>query len=304
MKIATTTGDFAHYAENDILRIRELHAAGFRYADLDMYTFTPDCVYMSDEWRDAVKALKTESERLGMRFVQAHSQGGNPLDGDADKVKFILDATVRSIEICHELGIPNTVVHCGFEKGPSRDGWFEKNREFYKKLYPVMEKYGVNVLIENSTRANMGDRYFCNNGRDMREFLDFLDHPLMHACWDTGHGNCEGSQYDEIITLGDELYAIHYNDNHGQKDEHLMPYLGTLNHDEVINALIDCGYKGYFTLEASSSLIKEKHWPYTRRGYEKDKRLAGPETFMQRELEGLMYRVTKHMLCSYGVFEE
>ena len=60
---------------------------------------------------------------------------------------------------------------------------------------------------------------------------------MLHACWDTGHANCEGSQYDDIITLGKELFAIHYNDNHGAKDEHLIPFLGTLNHDEIINAL-------------------------------------------------------------------
>ena len=304
MKIATTTGDFAHYADNDIERIQALYAAGFRYVDLDMYTFTPASVYMSDGWRDAVQALKREADALGMKFVQAHSQGGNPLDGDADKVKFILDATVRSIEICHELGIPNTVVHCGFGKGLDRDGWFEKNREFYKKLYPAMEKHGVNVLIENSTRSNMGDMYFCNNGRDMRDFLEYLDHPMMHACWDTGHGNCEGGQYGEIMTLGDELYAIHYNDNHGQRDEHLMPYLGTLNHDEIMNALIDSRYKGYFTLEASSSLIKKNHWPYKRREYSGDERLCNPAAFMQRELVALMYRTTEYMLKAYDVFEE
>ena len=38
-------------------------------------------------------------------------------------------------------------------------------------------------------------------------------------------------------------------DGEGQKDEHLIPYLGTLNHDEVINALIDIGYDGYTCVE-------------------------------------------------------
>ena len=51
MKIATTTGDFTKYAENDSQRIRELYDAGFRYIDLDMYSFTPDSPYMQDSWR-------------------------------------------------------------------------------------------------------------------------------------------------------------------------------------------------------------------------------------------------------------
>jgi len=304
MKIATTTEDFGRFCKNDIERIRELYAAGFRYVDLSMYSLTPDCDYMKDDWKDSVKALKREADSLGMKFVQAHSQGGNALKDDPAHVEFLIDATVRSIEICSELGIENTVVHSGYAKDMPKDEWFEKNREFYKKLFPVMEALGVNVLIENSTAANMKDKYFVNSGKDMTEFLRFVGHPRLHACWDTGHANCQGSQYGEIMTLGKELYAIHYNDNRGQKDEHLIPFFGTLNHDEVINALIDVDFDGYFTLEASSSLRSSRYWLGNRMPFEKDTRLAEPQMFMQRRLETLLYETAKYILDSYGLFEE
>ena len=304
MKIATTTGDFSKYYNSDIDRIRGLHEAGFRYIDLDMYTFTPNHVYMNDGWQKAVNELKNEAERLGMTFVQAHSQGGNPLDPDIAHVDFLVDATNRSIEICEMLGIKNTVVHSGFAKEMSKEEWFEKNRAFYRRLFPAMERCGVNVLIENSTAANMKERYFTNSGKDMVDFLRFVGHPLLHACWDTGHANCEGSQYDDIITLGDELYAIHYNDNHGKRDEHLIPYLGTLNHDEVINALTDIGYKGYFTLECCSSLISKEYWLGSRRDFDRDTRLAEPPLFMKERTEALLYDTAKYMLEAYDLFEE
>ena len=54
MKIATSTGDFGFYCKNDIQRIRELHRAGFRYIDLDMYSFTPESPYMKADWQDTV----------------------------------------------------------------------------------------------------------------------------------------------------------------------------------------------------------------------------------------------------------
>lgn len=304
MKIVNTTGDFAQYCQNDLDRIRELHRAGFRYVDLSMYSFTLSCVYMNDGWRDAVEELKREATRLGLTFVQAHSQGGNPLSDDLAYVDFLVDATVRSIEICAALGIKNTVVHPGYALGISRDEWFERNREFYRKLFPAMETYGVNVLIENSTAANMGDIYFANSGSDMAAFLRYVGHPMLHACWDTGHGNCEGSQYDHIAALGDDLYAIHYNDNNGQKDEHLAPYMGTLNHDEVMHALIDVGYKGYFTLECDSTLIPRNHWLGARRPFEKDARLAEPQLFMQRHIENMLYETAKYILTTYNLFEE
>ena len=107
MKIATTTSDFSRFCKTDEEKIRELHRAGFRYIDLNMYTFTPDCPYMQENWREEAQKLKAVAQELGMQFVQAHSQGGNPLSDDAEHVDFLLNATIRSIEICEMLGIKN-----------------------------------------------------------------------------------------------------------------------------------------------------------------------------------------------------
>ncbi|MBQ8407661.1 MAG: sugar phosphate isomerase/epimerase [Clostridia bacterium] len=304
MKIATTTGDFGRFCGTDEERIRELHRAGFRNIDFSMYTFTPDCVYMQDGWRDEALKLKALAEELGMEFVQAHSQGGNPLSSDPNHVYFLLTATIRSIEICEVLGIRNTVVHNGRAKGLSKEEWFEKNKQFYEKLFPTMERLGVNVLCENSTQANMGDMYFINSGRDMREFIEYVNHPMIHGCWDTGHANCEGSQYDEIMALGEHLYAIHYNDNKGTADDHVAPFLGTLNHDEVMHALIDVGFAGYFTLECDSSLRNYNCWTGPRRRFEGDTRLAEPQLFMQRHIEKMLFETAEYILESYGLLEK
>ncbi len=304
MKIATTSGDFTRFCATDEDRIRELHKAGFRYIDLSMYSFTPDCVYMQENWKDAVRKLQALAGELGMQFVQAHSQGGNPLSDDPEHLDFLLKATLRSIEICEMLGIKNTVVHNGCREGLSKEAWFAENKAFYEKLLPTAERCGVNILCENSTASNMGTAYFINTGKDMREFIEYVDHPLVHACWDTGHANCEGSQYDEIMALGDELYAIHYNDNHGMKDDHVAPFLGRLNHDEVISALIDVDFKGYFTLECDSSLVRYDQWTGMRRRFEKSAKLREPQLFMQRHIEAMMYDTAKWMLEEYGLFEE
>lgn len=304
MKIATTTGDFARFCKTDEERIRELHRAGFRYIDFNMYDFTPDCVYMQEHWKEEVRKLINLADELGMQFVQAHSQGGNPLSENLSERAFIVAATIRSIEICQALGIKNIVVHTGFAPGISKEEYFARNKEFYAELFPTMERCGVNVLCENSTKANMRDMYFINSGKDMREFIEYVNHPLVHACWDTGHANCEGSQYDEILALGEELYAIHYNDNRGAMDEHVAPFLGTLNHDEVMHALMDVGFKGYFTLECDSSLREYRYWLGWRRQYGADMRCGEPQLFMQRHIEAMTYETAEWILSSYGLLEK
>ena len=304
MKIATTTGDFAIFLDNDADKIRELHRAGFGYIDLNMYTFTPECVYMNDGWQDEVYKIKQLAEELGMKFVQAHSQRGNPLSDDLAHADFIKKATIRSIEICEILGIKNTVAHTGHAPDIDKEEYFARAKAFYETLLPTAERCGVNVLCENSPGMVLGNRHALITGKDMRDFVKYVDHPNFHACWDTGHANIMGSQYDEIMDIGDELYAIHYNDNHGKSDDHIAPFLGRMNHDEVICALIDVGYKGYFTLECDSSLIEYNKWTGERRRFERSGKLREPQLFMQRHIEAMMYDTAKWMLEEYGIFDE
>ena len=304
MKLATTTCDFDGYFNTYQEKIDAVAEAGFKYIDLSMYVIEKDDeLLVSGKWKDNAKRILDTSKAKGLDFVQAHSPGGNPIAGDGN-AKILIDATIRSIEICGVLGIPNIVVHAGMMKGYTKEQFFDENREFFRKLIPAMERNNVNVLCENSTQKNMGDMYFTNSGKDMKEFVEYVNHPLFHACWDTGHGNCEGNQYDDIKVIGNDLFAVHINDNSGRGDEHVIPYLGTVNMDEVMNALIDIGYKGVFTFESGSSLKPYKYWLGNRREYEKDTRLREPRLFMQKHLEKLMYDIGEYILKSYDCFEE
>ena len=304
MKLATTTGDFERYCPTYEERITHIVGAGFRYIDLSLYTVTPeDALLGNTNWQDNAKRLLEHAQSLGAAFVQAHSVGFNPLEEDAFwQTGF--DATVRSLEICQLLGIPNTVVHAGWRRGISIEEFFELNKAFYEKLFPYMEKTGVNVLTENSTPANMGDRPYIISGADTRAFADYVNHPLFHVCWDTGHANIQGNQYDDIITLGDHLRAVHINDNRGTGDEHIIPYLGTVNLDEIMHALKDVGFQGAFTFECNTTLRPGKCWHGNRQAFPEDTRLLEPQLFMQDDLEKLLYHVGEHALKTYGCFEE
>ena len=304
MRIATTTGDFQYYCSTYEDRIRELHRAGFRYIDLSMYHLPPENVLMQDDWKVAALKLKALADELGMTFVQAHSPGGNPLWADDERVEYLVKSTIRSIEVCEVLGIKNTVTHAGCRRGVEKADWFAENKRFYEKLFPTMERCGVNVLCENSSEQNIGRGcYYLYSGKDMREFIDYVDHPQFGGCWDTGHANMVGPQYEEIMAVGNKLWAIHYNDNRGERDDHMMPFMGTLNHDEVMTALIDVGFGGTFTLECCDELYfygKRRHF-----GDENTPlKLKNPTLAMQRHISAMLYDTAKHILQTYDLFEE
>ena len=280
-----------------------MYEAGFRYVDLNMYSFTAGCDYMQDDWQAKIAELKAYADELGMTFVQAHSQGGNALTAsgyDETLVAF----TLRQIEICGALGIENIVVHPGFQSGYTKEQWFAANKAFFDVLLVKAAECGVNVLCENSTSKNLGDIYWANSGADMREFIEYVNNPYFHACWDTGHANCEGDQYDDIITLGDELYAIHYNDNLGNGDFHLIPYFGTLDSVSVLRALNEIGYSGYLTFECDSGSRTNGYWHGPN-----DLAILSEKTISELSddrlgQEKLMYQIGEKLLSTYDMLDE
>ncbi len=303
MKLATTTGDFDKFNLTYEEKIRLLYNAGFRHIDFNMYEDeTLATPLMKSDWREYVNSLKFLAESLGMDFVQAHSPNVNPLKCD-DTWDTAVALTIRSIEVCGMLGIPNIVVHSGWADGIGKEEYFEKNMIFFSRLLPYAEENNVNICIENSTKSNMGDKYYFFTGEDMNEFIKYANHPRIKACWDTGHANCEGHQYSDIMALGENLACIHFNDNHGKTDEHLIPFMGTLPIDEVMHALLDSGYKGTFTFEACSPITFNQYWLFDRPQFENETRLLNPPVSMQENAEKMLYELGVYILKTYDCFE-
>ena len=304
MKLANTTSVFCRVCPTDIERVAALADCGFRYIDLSLYDGAkPDWIYLADDWKDKVAALADFAASRGLSFVQSHAPGGNPLHKDEEKVDLLLRVTARSLEICQMLGIQNCVYHAGWVTGIEKKDYFARNRKFVEALIPTMEKTGVNLCVENSTKANMRDMYYFFEGADMAEFIDRIGHPLLKACWDTGHANIEGHQYPDIVALGDRLTALHINDNLGEKDQHINPYCGTMSVDEVMHGLLDGCFNGYFTFEADSALKVNTHWLHKRRVYEADTRAVNAELTVHKKRVEVTYAIGEYILTQYGCFE-
>lgn len=304
MKLATTTSDFDKITDSYFERVKLVVDAGFRYIDLSLYTLKEDDpLFFSDGWRTYAEELLAYTKSLGACFVQCHSPNTNNLDGDAGFADAVWK-TVRAIEICGILGIENLVVHAGYSPAVTdKEEWFVENRRFYRELFPAMERCGVNVLCENTTKANMPNWYYLVTGADTREFVKFVDHPRFGACWDTGHANVEGPQYGEIVALGDALFAIHFNDNRGTCDEHLAPFMGTMSIDEVMHALLDIGFSGPLTFECESGLRPSHYWFGDRVDYATDRRFLEPTLAARMAYERYLFALGEKILTTYGVYD-
>ena len=299
MKLATTTGDFGGYTNSQIQALRYVREAGFQYAD---YNFGMDYKHRngvySEHYEEYFAQVNAAAAEIGVRLIQAHAPMGTPLN-DPDG-SFLAD-TLRCVDACGAWGIPNLVVHSGYAHGLTVEQTFDANKAFFMPLLERAEQYGVNILVENFNKMSVPGLYWIDNATDLLGLIEYVNHPLFHAVWDAGHANLqEMPQDEELRLLGNHVRALHIQDNRGDTDAHLLPFLGTMSMDAVMHGLLDIGYEGYFTFEVGGIFSTAEQ----KRPFAKDSRLAKAPLSLRLAADRYMYELGKCVLTEYGCFEE
>jgi sugar phosphate isomerase/epimerase len=299
MKLATTTGDFGGYTNSQIQALRYVREAGFQYAD---YNFGMDYKHRngvySEHYEEYFAQVNAAAAEIGVRLIQAHAPMGTPLN-DPDG-SFLAD-TLRCVDACGAWGIPNLVVHSGYAHGLTVEQTFDANKAFFMPLLERAEQYGVNILVENFNKMSVPGLYWIDNATDLLGLIEYVNHPLFHAVWDAGHANLqEMPQDEELRLLGSHVRALHIQDNRGDHDAHLLPFLGTMSMDAVMHGLLDIGYEGYFTFEVGGIFSTAEQ----KRSFAKDSRLAKAPLSLRLAADRYMYELGKCVLTEYGCFEE
>ena len=293
MKIVNSTVELARYFPCHVDRARCLYEAGYTGIDLSFfYENRPDSRFLLPDWKHEVDDLLRFRDETGVEFLQSHLPSGDPLREEA-----LLQRDIRCLEVCGMLGIPTAVIHAGALPGMGKEEFFEKNAAYVRRLLPTMEANGVTLCLENSASSYRRGYFYFFTGTSLAEFCDYVDHPLVGACWDTGHANLEGPQHEEILAMGKHLKAIHFNDNYGVTDDHVLPFMGTMNVDEVMTALIAIGFPGPFTLEVDGLLRPAK----SRRLFPGDTRLADPPLAAAKAHLRNSLETARIILSAYGI---
>ena len=72
-------------------------------------------------------------------------------------------------------------------------------------------------------------------------------------CLDFGHAFLGGDVADAVETVAEHLIATHVHDNHRRDDEHLVPYLGSIDWDAALMSMQKIGYDGTYLMELANT---------------------------------------------------
>ncbi len=264
MLVSTCTKPVTNY-KSHLECVKDFADAGFDCIDISLFDMEKgtDSVFLSDNWQDYAKRLKSEAEKHGIFYNQAHApykmDMRKYLQNPCDRQDILFRLT-RAIEVAATVGAAAIVIHpihCWDYSTRSLDEAFEINKEFYGLLAPVAQKNGIKIAIENMWERDRKTgkivKSVCSDPNELAYYIDELNktHDCFVACLDIGHCVLTGISPDTaIFVLGDRLAALHIHDNDLKGDKHTLPTLGKIDYVSVVNALKENGYRGVFTLES------------------------------------------------------
>ncbi len=265
MRLGTMTTLFRDQRETDahtpyLESLRFCRDAGFTVLDFNLCALPRRKTELhGEDWKTRVDAIRNEAEKLGIVFSQSHPPyrpGREGVFQNPEEGAFFQAMALRAIEISAMLGVKWAVLHPVTAVG-SQEYVLEENIAYNHQVFgPEAElafKLNVGLAFENMCDSQ-GRRRFGTTAGELTSLMDSFRHPLVGLCWDTGHAN---RQYDDqvpaILQLGRRIKALHIDDNIGQTDLHLMPFLGNIPWERVMHALYETGYEGDLIYEIKSN---------------------------------------------------
>jgi sugar phosphate isomerase/epimerase len=89
---------------------------------------------------------------------------------------------------------------------------------------------GVTLALEN-TPGEMA------TPTNLKNFLNETRLTSVKLCFDAGHAHVEGGVVAGLEAVRDLVVTTHLHDNRGERDDHLLPYEGTIDWDAALAAL-------------------------------------------------------------------
>jgi sugar phosphate isomerase/epimerase len=163
--------------------------------------------------------------------------------------KTALQETQAAIVLARHIPYRHLVVHLGTpttERIASNDNQPELARRTVEKLFEEAGRENVHVALEVIPNALSKPEALVHLIEDE---LDGID---VGICLDYGHAHLMGDLGEAIETVSGHLLTTHMHDNGGQRDDHMVPYSGSIDWDVAMMETQKVGYDGTLMFEVAA----------------------------------------------------
>lgn len=265
-KIAVVvSNDNAEVSANET--IDAIVEAGFKNVFIQWY---------NKDWQPSQAQQLEYIKKTGLNVLFAHLgyQKINTLweegkEGDEHILRYQND-----LKVCKENGIDLVCMHLT-EKDTAPTG-FEAGLKRLRAICDTAKELGMRISFEN-TKVKGYVEYV----------LEHIQDENVGFCFDCGHYHAHFKDELDFKLFEGRIFAVHLHDNHGEKDEHLLPFDGNMDWEATLRHLAECGYDGPIILELCyrREYLKMPIVEFYKKGYELGEKLALRYEEIKKEIQ-------------------
>ena len=172
---------------------------------------------------------------------------------DETRRRAALAEAEAALAVARQIPFRYLVVHLGMpvvespQASKGSDNQRDAARRSVEDLVVMADRVHVHVALEVIPNPLSSAADLCQL---IEEDLDGID---IGVCLDYGHAHLMGDVGEAIETLSGHLWTTHVHDNGGTRDDHLVPYAGTINWDAAMMGTQKIGYDGVLMLEVGDT---------------------------------------------------
>src|SRR5271170_8188517 len=141
-----------------------------------------------------------------------------------------VDEVKRALDVAETIPFRYLVQHLGSSRQPADQRNLDAAFGSLEQLVVFAKHRGVTIALEN-TPSEIG------TPASLTQFVRETHLSDLRFCFDIGHAHVEGGVLPGFHAMRERIVTTHIHDNHGEKDEHLLPWEGTIDWDAALGEL-------------------------------------------------------------------
>lgn len=151
---------------------------------------------------------------------------------DPERIRRVdaVDEVKRVLEVAERIPFRFLVQHLGHGHDTKSFRAIDAAFNSLEHLSIFAKERGVTIALENTPSEFGSPEALC-------QLIQETHLRDLKFCFDTGHAHMEEGISKSMELMRERIVTTHVHDNHGEKDEHLLPFEGSVDWDETLRAL-------------------------------------------------------------------
>ncbi|HEV2206734.1 MAG TPA: sugar phosphate isomerase/epimerase family protein [Candidatus Acidoferrales bacterium] len=183
-----------------------------------------------------------------------------------------VDEVKRALEVAERIPFKYLVQHMGQSRDAADARHYDAAFNSLEHLAIFAKHRGVTIALEN-TPDELGAP------ESLLQFLKETHLNDLKLCLDVGHAHIETKIETAFEVMRDRIVTTHIHDNHGEKDEHLVPYGGSIDWEALLGMISGAPHELPIVMELKEATNGEPTLDQAREAFDKiENNLANKST--------------------------